>query len=191
MLGRPRLWWIGILFAIGATCFVVAPFPGYLNLVGSSADGITFFVGSIFFTSAAFGQFLESRGGRRVDWWASLIQLVGTVYFNVNTFRAMQDSFDTSDVDRVVWRPELLGSICFLVSGLLAFHAVNAARPTREWKIAAINLLGCILFMVSTLAGYVVPKTGDVLDLAAANVSTSLGAMCFLAGAILMLPKRS
>ena len=38
--------------------------------------------------------------------------------------------------------------------------------------------------MISALAGYVVPETGDVLDLAAANVSTSLGALCFLAGAV-------
>ena len=51
------------------------------------------------------------------DWWASLVQFVGTVYFNVDTFRAMQDSFDTADVNRVVWRPEAIGSICFLVSG--------------------------------------------------------------------------
>jgi hypothetical protein len=34
----------------------------------------------------------------------------------------------------------------------------------------------------------VVPKTGDVLDLAAANVTTSLGALCFLIGALMLLP---
>ena len=31
------------------------------------------------------------------------------------------------------------------------------------------------------------PATGDYLDLAAANVSTVVGALCFLAGALLLL----
>jgi hypothetical protein len=37
-------------FAIGSTCFLVGPFPGYLDLVGPVADAVTFFVGSLFFT---------------------------------------------------------------------------------------------------------------------------------------------
>src|SRR5262245_14802325 len=53
-------WWIGVLFAIGSTCFFVGPFPGFVELVGSRVDGIVFFVGSIFFTTAAALQFLES-----------------------------------------------------------------------------------------------------------------------------------
>jgi hypothetical protein len=37
------------------------------------------------------------------------------------------------------------------------------------------------------VAGYIVPATGDYLDLAAANLSTVVGALCFLAGALLLL----
>ena len=133
---RRASWWIGVLFAIGSVCFVLGPMPGFVQLVGSAADGTVFFVGSVFFTSAALLQYLEAanadrgpaEGKRRrmrlltfephgTDWWATLIQLVGTLYFNVDTFRAMQASFDTSQVDRLVWRPELFGSICFLISG--------------------------------------------------------------------------
>jgi exosortase/archaeosortase len=180
--------WIGILFAIGSACFVVGPAPGFVQLVGSAADGTVFFVGSIFFTLAAFLQFLDARRPS-LDWWAALIQLAGTVYFNVSTFEAMQDSYETSQVDRLVWRPELFGSICFLVSGVIAYRVVRGGEHTREWKIGAVNLLGCILFMVSALAGYVVPETGDVLDLAAANLATALGAVCFLIGALMLLPK--
>ena len=49
---------------------------------------------------------------------------------------------------------------------------------------AGVNLLGCIFFGVSAVAGYVVPSTGSMLDLAAANWNTSLGAACFLACAL-------
>ncbi len=52
--------WIGVLFALGSTCFLIAPFPGFLQLVGSGADGIVFFVGSIFFTAAASLQYIEA-----------------------------------------------------------------------------------------------------------------------------------
>jgi hypothetical protein len=190
---RRATWWIGVLFAIGSICFVLGPLPGFIQLVGSAADGTVFFVGSVFFTSAALLQFVQAaaagRAAHRTDWWSSLIQLVGTVYFNVNTFRAMQDSFDNADVDRLVWRPELFGSICFLVSGLLAYRELRGGTHNTEWRIAAVNLAGCVLFMISALAGYVVPSTGDVLDLAAANVSTALGALCFLIGAVLLLPQ--
>lgn len=189
--GDRTTWWIAILFAIGSICFVVGPFPGYVQLVGSSADGITFFVGSLFFTSAALLQALQSSPGDRL---ATLIQFAGTIFFNVSTFRAMQTSIDTSQVDRLVWAPELVGSICFLVSGVLAYRAVraagHAARRNVEWRIAVVNLAGCVLFMISAIAGYVVPKTGDVLDLAAANWTTSLGALCFLAGSLILLPRR-
>src|ERR1043165_1319627 len=126
--------WIGVLFAIGSVCFIVGPAPGFVNLVGSGADGTTFFVGSIFFTSAAFLQLLDAKRPS-ADWRAALIQFAGTLYFNVSTFQAMQDSYDTADVDRIVWRPELFGSICFLVSGLIAYRAARN-------RLNGINLLG-------------------------------------------------
>jgi hypothetical protein len=178
--------WVGALFAIGSVCFFVGPFPGFVHLVGSAVDGAVFFVGSIFFTSAALLQLLKLTSERwAADWWAALIQFAGTLYFNIDTFRAMQTSLDDPDVDRLVWRPEAFGSICFLVSGWIAYRLVRGAR-TLDWKIAAINFAGCVFFGISTIAGYVVPKTGDVLDLAAANVTTSLGALCFLIGALLL-----
>ena len=47
-----------------------------------------------------------------------------------------------------------------------------------------MNLLGCIFFGISAVAGYLVPATGSMLDQAAANWNTSLGAACFLACAL-------
>jgi hypothetical protein len=44
--------------------------------------------------------------------------------------------------------------------------------------------LGCVFFGIAAVAGYVVPASGSILDLAAANWNTSLGAACFLACAV-------
>ncbi len=180
--------WIGSLFAIGAACFLIGPFPGYIDLVGAEADGVTFFVGSLFFTAAALLQALQSQ---RADRLPSLIQFAGTIFFNVDTFRAMQATFSNSQIDRLIWAPEAAGSACFLISGAIAYQSVraagHAARRDADWRIAAVNLLGCVFFGISTIASYVVPKTGDMLDLAAANWTTGLGALCFLIGSLILI----
>jgi hypothetical protein len=181
--------WIGVLFAIGSACFLVGPFPGFVELVGSETDAAVFFGGSIFFTSAALLQMLHSDGG--LDRWACVVQFAGTLFFNVSTFHALQTGLDTNEYNRLVWRPDWRGSICFLVSGVLAYLAVRhlSSRAT-DWRIAVVNLAGCVAFGISAIAGYVVPSTGTALDLAAANAFTSLGALCFLVGALMLLPSR-
>jgi len=209
---RRASWWIGVLFAIGSTCFLVGPFPGFVEAVGSSVDGIVFFVGSIFFTSAAMLQWLETinadRGPdassrrlrvvslepRRIDWWSSGLQLIGTFLFNVDTFHALQTGLDANAYDRLVWTPDLVGSACFLVSGYLAYvevcgGALWTKRRGLDWKIAAVNLLGCVAFGISAIAAFWVPSQGSVVDLAAANAFTAFGGLCFLVGAVLLLPE--
>jgi hypothetical protein len=65
-------------------------------------------------------------------------------------------------------------------------HAVDHDRAVNRERWA-VNLLGCVFFAISAVAGYVVPATGSVLDLGAANFNTSLGAACFLACALATL----
>ena len=189
MRAMSRERWMALLFAIGSACFLVGPFPGFVELVGSEVDAAVFFAGSVFFTSAALLQTLHSSGG--LDRWACLVQLAGTLFFNVSTFHALQTGLEATEYDRLVWRPDWRGSICFLVSGILAYLAVrHLSRRERDWRIAVINLAGCVAFGISAVAGYVVPSTGTALDLTAANAWTSLGALCFLVGALLLLPAR-
>src|SRR6476659_5951765 len=131
---RRATWWIGVLFAVGSACFAVAPFPGFVELVGSEIDGLVFFVGSIFFTSAATLQSVE--GGlwrpRSLAWWSNSMQLVGPLFFNVTTFAALQTGLDANEYDRLVWTPDWRGSICFLVSGVFAYIAVTGPRWGRD-----------------------------------------------------------
>ena len=206
-------WWIAVLFVAGSSCFLVAPLPAFLDAVGARADAIVFFVGSLLFTSAAALQWLETvnadrgptaaHGGRlrvlswephRIDWWSSGVQLVGTLFFNVDTFHALQAGLDAQAYDRLVWTPDVVGSACFLVSGYLAYAEVCGGyvwtrRRGLEWRIAGVNLLGCIAFGISAIAAFWVPSSGSVVDLAVANVFTAFGGLCFLVGAILLLPE--
>ena len=151
---RGLTWWIGLLFAIGSFCFVVGPIPAYERAVGPTGTAATFFIGSLFFTTAAYLSYMQvvREGGHRwfgwtphhLGFWAALIQLVGTVYFNVTTFAAFLD-VPADLTDRVVWRPDALGSICFLIASGIAFaeagHRWFSWRPgERDWHITALNL---------------------------------------------------
>jgi hypothetical protein len=177
------------LFAIGSFCFLIGPFPGYVDLVGPGADAVTFFVGSIFFTGGGAMQtwlaHRDRRGAGRADWWAAVVQSAGTLFFNVTTFQALTTTLSNPEYDRLVWRPDAFGSICFLVSGVIAFIAAR-----QRWWQPAINLLGCVFFGISAVAGFVVPETGSEVDLGAANWNTAAGAACFLACAIGSLAAR-
>jgi hypothetical protein len=175
-----------LLFAIGSACFVVGPFPGFVHLVGAVADAAVFFAGSLFFTTAAALALRATPRADRTNWWAGVIQVAGTLFFNVTTGRALAGAISDSQESRLIWRPDAFGSICFLVASWLAWTAARGVRG-RDRSIAAINLGGSGFFGVSAVAGYVVPSTGDELDLAAANLTTVLGALCFLAGAILLM----
>lgn len=182
MRARRERWMAG-LFAVGSLCFLIGPFPGYIDLVGPEADAMTFFVGSIFFTGGgalqAWLAFADRKGAGRAAWWAAVVQSAGTLFFNVTTFLALTTALSNPDYDRLVWRPDAFGSICFLVSGAIAFTAT-----TKRWWAPTINLLGCVFFGASAVAGYVVPTTGSMIDLAAANWNTAAGATCFLACAV-------
>src|SRR3954447_1925852 len=181
---------MALAFAAGSLCFLVGPFPGYLDLVGPEADALTFFVGSILFT---IGGALQTNGSAPgADRWSSVIQSAGTLFFNATTFRALDTAVSNPQYDRLVWRPDALGAICFLVSGVIAYAAsprrgLRPARGPRGWWQPLVNLLGCVFFGIAAIAGYAVPSSGSILDLGAANFTTALGAACFFICAVATL----
>ena len=179
-------------------------------------DAITFFVGSIFFTSAAFLQYVQAVNAPRdlvmplrrqrltfwawepgrIDWESTAVQFVGTVFFNVTTFAAIDATLSTQQATRVVWVPDAAGSVCFLVASWLAWtevaHGSWAWAPrSLSWWISGLNMLGSIAFGVSAVAAFYVPTTGDMLNTRLVNLGTAIGGVCFFAGAVLLLPERT
>jgi hypothetical protein len=182
-------------FLAGSACFLIAPFAFYSRLVGSGADAATYFAGSIPFTvgaalQAQLGWATRGRpGSGRALWWSAVVQLVGTVFFNLTTERAMHLSPVNGRYDTLVWRPNAYGSVCFLISGIFAY----AASPRDGWRPrhgdvgsweSAVNLLGCVLFGISAIAGFAEPRTGNLIGPHTTDWATSLGALCFLGCAV-------
>lgn len=195
---------IPVLFMIGSACFAVASVPALAEVVPAATIGVTYFVGSLFFTSAAFLVAVTTWRGtsspdgvlQGVDWAAAIIQLGGTVWFNVNTFHAMQDNIGAHEENLRVWTPDFIGSVCFLVSSYLSIVSACHGpwcyrREDRDWRVAALNLLGSVFFMAAALAAFTVPATDDLLDASLANSGTLLGAVCFFWGARLLMKPTS
>src|SRR4051795_5111376 len=53
-------WWIAVLFAVGSFLFALGVVPSYATAVGALPDAWTFFVGSLFFTSAGYLQSVQA-----------------------------------------------------------------------------------------------------------------------------------
>ena len=94
-----------------------------------------------------------------------MIQSVGTVFFNVSTGHAWAGTFDTTaTANHAIWRPDALGSVCFLVSSYLSYAEVchGAARwqpGNLSWWITVGNLVGSLAFGVSAVASkFVEPR---------------------------------
>jgi hypothetical protein len=207
---------IAWLFVLGGSCFALGTIPAYVQAVGGAFDATTFFVGSIFFTSASYCQLVQAQSPgmtevgerdqhvrararpwawrpRDKGWLAAATQLPGTLFFNHSTLAALAHNLSASEADKHVWRPDFFGSVLFLVSSAFAISALGAGfwRPRLRdlpWWIAWLNMLGSVAFMVSAIAGFVMPSTDTVLDLPLDNAGTLVGAVCFLVAAALVPP---
>jgi hypothetical protein len=127
----------------------------------------------------------------RLDWASAVALFVGTLYFGGSLLRALIGDLTAAQEHRLVWSPEIVGCVLFLLSGHLALTQLRRDRPRGQraddlaWWIAVVNQLGSVLFMVAAVAAFVRPSTGDELAVGVANWGTFAGAVCFaLAGAM-------
>jgi len=215
-------WWIAVLFMAGSALFAIGGAQGTwpnspaVQWINPSLVGWIFFAGSVFFTSAAYLQWLEAinndvtdsdqtagtnpRRWRLIGWrprnlgyLASVVQLAGTLLFNLNTGDALIAGLGWKGQDALIWTPDMVGSICFLVASQAALMEVShhywSWQPrSLSWWITAINMLGSLLFMISAVASLVEP--GPIVFAPwLANFGTVAGAVCFFIGAYLLIPE--
>jgi hypothetical protein len=202
-------WRIAALFMVGSFLFALGSFPPYSQLVDGRAVGITFVFGSLFFTAGGYSAFLEAINGdggsdsgtlrywawqpARTVWWAAFVQLIGTLLFNANTVDAMVDAFTVEETNRLVWAPDFLGCIAFLVASHLFWLNVChrtwcVRRDDPDWWGALLNYVGSIFFMASAIASFTLTTTGEALNTTIVNTGTFIGAVCFLVGSYVSLP---
>lgn len=213
----------GGLFAAGSLLFMVGAVlsllpAGWPGAPSTLAINLTFFAGSVPFTTAGYLQHFQAANApeftpagaephrhpvsligwhpRSPGWISTFAQFIGTIGFNFNTFDAIHAPAGWFSQDLVIWIPGMVGSVLFLISSYLAFietcHAYWAWRPKElDWWIVFANLLGCIFFMTASTLAYVPMEAEPDWIADAANVNLALGALGFLVGAVLTMVESS
>lgn len=209
-LDRQLLWRMAIGFGVGSALFAVGQIVAW-TVPNPTPSNWVFTFGAIFFTIGATIQWqaaivhhpdfncLRNRAiwdATNPDWLSAASQWIGTVMFNVMTLVALW-TFANSRFsgDGIIWGSNMIGSVLFLISSLIAMHGVVRARRhrlviDRSNTILALNLIGSVLFGVSALAGKFIGP-GVVDSEYWMGIGTFWGALAFLAAALLLIPPRS
>ncbi len=189
------LWWVATLFMIGASLFALGCVMALRGVTSGFTTQSVFFLGSIFFTSAAYCELRLTSLANPVDHASALSQFIGTLLFNANTFDGFFD-LDWIASDSLIWTPNIFGSIMFLISAALVM--LDICKRWWSWNFrslvwwnAVINYAGCVAFMISAVLSFVLPAPLSGLYATLATVFTLIGAMCFLVGAYMMWPEMS
>ena len=214
-------WWIGAIFSIGSLLFALASLFGLASMamnemsVWRETVGVTFFVGSLFFTTAAYLQLFQTANVREfplhkpgssrrkilfgwrprdIGWVSCALQFIGTLCFNLNTLDGIFPTEGWIRQDVLIWFPDFIGSVFFLASGQLAFaetcHKRWGWQPNNiSWWVVFSNLLGCVAFMIAALLSVSLPFPVAPWLSVASVAFTLIGSIGFLIGSLLMLPE--
>ncbi len=218
---RQLNWWIGLIFMLGASLFALGSLlclaPSLATQLGLSSAQVnaSFFIGSIPFTTAAYLQLYQAANApgfntaqpsnakrayfgwkpQDAGWISCVLQFIGTILFNFNTFDASLADLSWAKEALLVWVPNIVGSILFLASGYLAFietcHRLWAFRPREiSWWVTSANLIGCIAFMISACFAFVPRQAAETETLLSVSILfTFIGAIGFFVGSFLMWPE--
>jgi hypothetical protein len=133
---------IASLFMLGASCFALGAIPAYVHAVGANADAMTFFVGSIFFTSASYCQLVQAQspGMTGVDEQRqdTRIQALGVGFWRPQ-LRELTRS--------IAWL-NMLGSVAFMASAIASFVLPSTDTLIDLTLANAGTFLGAMCFFV-------------------------------------------
>ena len=203
-------------FTVGGGLFASGAAVGQFGTGGLTGAWI-YFAGGLFFNTGGYVSLLQAvnaprqEGGTgalaarrwrwwsyepgRIDWLSTFLLFAGTLVFGINLLSSLLQGLSVQQVNRLVWAPDMVGCILFLVSGHLALAEVCHGRPGIRahdlgWWIVAVNQLGSALFLVAALADFTRPATGSVVNLDIANWGTLTGALCLAVGGVLQFFER-
>jgi hypothetical protein len=216
-LGRVN-WVAAGAFTLGGSLFALGAVVAQVGSGDATTAASVYFAGGLFFNVGGYASLLGAinaprsvgAGGElvaerwrwwsyepeRIDWLSTFVLFVGTLAFGVSLVHSFLSGLTTHEVNRLIWTPEMIGCVLFLISGHLAMveicHRTRPCIRPRDlgWSIVAINQVGSILFIISALAAFVRPATSSAVNAAVANWGTLTGALCFAVGGVMQAFER-
>ena len=214
-----RVNWVAAgAFTVGGSLFALGAAVAQLGSGDATTAASIYFAGGLFFNTGGYASLLgainaprsvDVRGRpmlrrwrwwsyepHRIDWLSTFVLFVGTLAFGVSLIHSFLSGLSVEQVNRMIWTPEMIGCVLFLVSGHLGMVEIcHRSRPCLRrrdlgWWIVAINQVGSVLFMASALAAFTRPVTGSEINVTIANWGTLTGAVCFAIGGIVQAFER-
>jgi hypothetical protein len=196
-------------FVLGGSLFALGAFLAERGAVLVSVN-TTYLVGGFFFSLGGYASVLLSvnapqhrsddpagdgmrwwgnRPGRR-DWRSAVVLFVGTLFFAVSLVAAFAEGLTPRQSNGWIWLPDMIGCVCFLVSGHLAMLDVGDGHVVVRvhdigWWVVAVNQLGSVLFFLAGLAAFVRPATSSEVNAGLVDWGTFAGALCFAVGGVI------
>lgn len=207
----------GLSFFLGGALFTLGALMSQYDTASVTVIDWTFLVGGFWFSTGAYVALVqEINSPRKIGkdgalaarpwrWWAyephrpgwvaAFVLFCGTLAFAVSLVDAFLIGLSSGQTDKLIWAPEMVGCVLFLVSGHIGIIEVCHGRfrlmaGDLGWWIVLVNQIGSWLFMLSGLAAFVRPATGEVISVLAINWGTALGAACFSAAGLAQLFER-
>ena len=207
----------GLSFAVGGALFTLGAMLAQWSTASATTIDLVFLCGGFFFSTGGYTSIVqEINSPRSVDadgslaetrwrWWAyepmrpgwvsAFVLFVGTLAFAISLVDVFLSSLSTKQQDHLIWAPEMIGCVLFLVSGHVAIEEICHGRfrlmpRLLGWWVVSVNQLGSILFFLSGLAAYVRPATDEVINSDLMNWGTGLGALCFSVAGVAQLFER-
>lgn len=199
-------------FVVGGSLFSIGALLAQAHVGGPRLAAAVFMFGGVFFTTGGYASVLQVANAPRgadadgvvraprwrwwstepgqLDWASAVALFIGTLYFGASLAVALVGDLTIAQLHRLVWSPEIIGCVLFLVSGHLALVEMRRDRPRGRradlgWWIAVVNQVGSALFMAAGIAAFVRPETGDALAVGIANWATFSGAACFAVAGVM------
>ncbi len=178
----------GAAFTVGGSLFALG---AYLAQTGAdlTAVNVTYLVGGGFFSTGGWASVVAATAPSR-ERRGAVVLFVGTLLFAVSLVAAFASDLTPRQSDGWIWLPDILGCVCFLLSGHLAMLAVGQGRVRLlvgdvDWWVVATNQVGSVLFFLAGLAAFVRPATSESVDAGLVNWGTFAGAACFAVAGII------
>lgn len=217
---RGLIWcnWVSAIgFTIGGSLFAIGALIAQVGSSGNELIASIYLLGGVFFSTGAYAALVQAinapgkvgpagalASGRwrwwdylplQIGWLATFVLFIGTLVFGINLVDSLIQGLTPQQENRLIWAPDLIGCIFFLVSGHLSFVEICHGRPDLHhrsfgWWIVAVNQLGSVLFFIAALAAFAGPDTGEEINAAVANWGTCTGAACFAIGGVMQAFER-
>jgi len=196
-----------VAFISGGSLFALGAYFAQREVGSLATVNVTYLVGGFFFSLGAYASILlianntrDVRGSinaarmrwwtdrtRPPGWWSALVLFIGTLLFGVSLVAAFAGGLTPRQSNGWIWLPDILGCICFLVSGHLALRDecdghIGVRVHSVGWWVVAVNQVGSVLFFLAGIAAFTRPATSTSVDVGLVNWGTFAGAVCFVIG---------